>query len=663
MAEGNRSLVNALIDQLKLQSAARPAAPETIKNLGEGKHVLLTCKSVAFPIFSFSTFLREEERIFLRGVQFREDDIVLLRPADSHSFTEEESWGVQPFLQIVELSHWEEFMMNGISFKVILRHILQKPPPPYVFAPEIRYLILHTSESLAEQVASRGPVPQLNDTDPEQYNPLHQLDELADGDSCKKQRVQPTLLQQVVRLHQLSSLHGSGQSLPDFLGALEFLSKVLCTVFVSSADNLMEGLSLRGIRTVRFGSGSESDLKEESIQGILLLYMRTCFWGASCRLSAFQVDSSATLRVFVFCGRFLLAHRSPSIRGVLAAPRDQASRGEKNSVIIATCVGSGHEMFDEVVFERVIIDECAQSIDVDDCNRPPVAGFLWPSPHSRVCLIDISAGLANMEQSLGTSKYSLVEIDPILAILRSVLQCGTIRPAEIGILTPYDAQKARIRFALNDAFVRLNALSYSQLAALPEASICSAATPVKRCGLNYFPPMLGRKSQMADIRNAVLVETSIFVLPCFLFPQDKALSYQIDVDSVDGFQGKEKDLIIFSAVRSNPRGEIGFLKDARRMNVMLTRARRGVLVVGDQMSLCYNPVSTGVTRTAGSSSVSGGPTAGNTGGGALKTAYMPQGFQADFGSGGSACRDDAREVVPEPMHEEEEVPEDWEQHL
>lgn len=47
------------------------------------------------------------------------------------------------------------------------------------------------------------------------------------------------------------------------------------------------------------------------------------------------------------------------------------------------------------------------------------------------------------------------EIDPILAILRSVLQCGTIRPSEIGILTPYDAQKARIRFALNDSFVSI----------------------------------------------------------------------------------------------------------------------------------------------------------------------------------------------------------------
>lgn len=189
MAEGNRSLVNALIAQLKMQAAPRPVAPEqeaagdgqpsiataesvkttydapkvmppdlweqlldectvltncefgqsvlhelgglsldtswfpstlamryfqnyrlmlalewqaqlatnisdrrAFADLGEGKHVLLTCKSVTFPVFSFSTFLREEERMFLRSVQFREDDIVLLRPADSHAFSEEESW-------------------------------------------------------------------------------------------------------------------------------------------------------------------------------------------------------------------------------------------------------------------------------------------------------------------------------------------------------------------------------------------------------------------------------------------------------------------------------------------------------------------------------------------------------------------------------------------
>jgi superfamily I DNA and/or RNA helicase len=59
----------------------------------------------------------------------------------------------------------------------------------------------------------------------------------------------------------------------------------------------------------------------------------------------------------------------------------------------------------------------------------------------------------------------------------------------------------------------------------------------------------------------------------------------LEIDSVDGFQGREKEAVVISLVRSNPEGEIGFLADVRRTNVALTRARRKLIVVGDSATL------------------------------------------------------------------------------
>ena len=64
---------------------------------------------------------------------------------------------------------------------------------------------------------------------------------------------------------------------------------------------------------------------------------------------------------------------------------------------------------------------------------------------------------------------------------------------------------------------------------------------------------------------------------------------ELEIDTVDGFQGREKEAVLLTMVRSNSLGEIGFLGDTRRCNVALTRARRKLILIGDSATLATHP--------------------------------------------------------------------------
>jgi ATP-dependent RNA/DNA helicase IGHMBP2 len=64
---------------------------------------------------------------------------------------------------------------------------------------------------------------------------------------------------------------------------------------------------------------------------------------------------------------------------------------------------------------------------------------------------------------------------------------------------------------------------------------------------------------------------------------------KVSVNTIDSFQGQERDIVYISMTRSNPEGEIGFLSDIRRMNVAMTRARKKLVVIGDSATLSRLP--------------------------------------------------------------------------
>lgn len=73
------------------------------------------------------------------------------------------------------------------------------------------------------------------------------------------------------------------------------------------------------------------------------------------------------------------------------------------------------------------------------------------------------------------------------------------------------------------------------------------------------------------------------------FNKSDYLINELDVKTIDGFQGEERDVIYISLVRSNPQSEIGFLSDIRRMNVALTRAKKKLIVIMDTATIGNHP--------------------------------------------------------------------------
>ena len=110
----------------------------------------------------------------------------------------------------------------------------------------------------------------------------------------------------------------------------------------------------------------------------------------------------------------------------------------------------------------------------------------------------------------------------------------------------------------------------------PEAALCAAEVG-RVLALGVAP---------ADVAVIAPYEAQVRRLRALLAAQVEA---GLEVDTVDGFQGREKEAVVVSLTRANAEGEVGFLADVRRMNVALTRARRKLVVVGDGATVARHP--------------------------------------------------------------------------
>ena len=158
------------------------------------------------------------------------------------------------------------------------------------------------------------------------------------------------------------------------------------------------------------------------------------------------------------------------------------------------------------------------------------------------------------ESSLGLAGRSNPREAKLVAeIVANILEAGELRSSQIWVVTPYSKQVSVIRAALeNESLLRRHQNSILDQSNEGEA---------KEFGSNRaLTPLAESTAMFRSITN-------------------------VRVGTIDSFQGQETELVVFSAVRSNSFSELGFLRDQRRLCVALTRARKGLILLGDSMVL------------------------------------------------------------------------------
>jgi len=294
-------------------------------------------------------------------------------------------------------------------------------------------------------------------------------------------------------------------------------------------------------------------------------------------------------------------------------------------VIACTLVGSGHRLLDGMKFGTLFIDEAAQALEaacwiaIRRAGRVILAGDHCQLPPTVKCYEALKGGLGR----------TLME------------RIAEEKPEVVTLL--------RIQYRMNEDIMRFSSewFYHNQMIAAPEVqhrSILDLDLPITWINPPVAPPTApegasidhahetivspsgderGATQGVMGFYNAAEAELTLLALRAYfeMIGRQRLLDEHIDVgiispyraqvqllrsrlgkddffrpfrraisvNTVDGFQGQERDIIVISLVRSNEDGQIGFLRDLRRMNVAITRARMKLIILGDRQTLCRHP--------------------------------------------------------------------------
>ena len=275
-------------------------------------------------------------------------------------------------------------------------------------------------------------------------------------------------------------------------------------------------------------------------------------------------------------------------------------------VISCTLAGSASRVLEGMKFATLFIDEAAQALEaacwiaIRKANRVIFAGDHCQLPPTVKCLEAIKGGLARtlMERIVQSNPQvvTLLKVqyrmnDDIMRFSSDWFYHGELESApevKYRSILDLDTPMTWIDTA------QLDIEAHEELVGETYGRINRAEAQLTIDTLQQYFERLGRQrvvDERLDVGIISPYRAQVQLLRRMLRKSAyfKPLRHLISVNTVDGFQGQERDIIVISLVRSNDAGQIGFLHDLRRMNVAITRARMKLFILGDSTTMTRHP--------------------------------------------------------------------------
>ncbi|WP_020596941.1 AAA domain-containing protein [Spirosoma panaciterrae] len=274
----------------------------------------------------------------------------------------------------------------------------------------------------------------------------------------------------------------------------------------------------------------------------------------------------------------------------------------KAQVITATLVGANHYTVRQLTYHTAVIDEAGQALE-PACWIPILKA-------QKVVLAGDHCQLPPTIKSPEAARKGLA---------RTLLEkCVELHPEAVSLLDEQYRMHEHIMGYSSQVFYENKLKAHASVArhSLFEGDTSLAFVDTAGCGFDEKldgtsstnpeeAALLMRhlSQQVADLSTHYNVEnfpTIALISPykqqinilkeqLLHYPDLQAYGPKISVNTIDSFQGQERDIVYISLVRSNTEGDIGFLSDIRRMNVAMTRARKKLVIVGDSATLASLP--------------------------------------------------------------------------